>query len=237
MISVLAHSVAEPLLPGMSEARDGVVLGGGDGALYARFEDMVVAVTARGIGRMPNGVSVGVAPDTLARVRAGDAARVWPGGLAAGPMEVLWDPDAPPSWSPRLVDVPPDDGPAIRQRLRHPSLQQDVPAEELRALGGAVASRDPSLALRALGRASGWSHREVDAWVAKLLPPELPARTTALSASLLRLAVAGDALEPARRLLDPAEPDPRAAMLSLLGIGRSTGRSYAAAMRVVASTA
>ncbi|HYT26950.1 MAG TPA: DUF2877 domain-containing protein [Actinomycetota bacterium] len=265
MISVLAHSVAEPLLPGMSEARDGVVLGGGDGALYARFEDMVVAVTARGIGRMPNGVSVGVAPDTLARVRAGDAARVWPGGLAAGPMEVLWDPDAPPSWSPRLADVPPDDGPAIRQRLRHPSLQQDVPAEELRALGGAVASRDPSLAgmlgetfvgagsgltprgddllagtalaLRALGRASGWSHREVDAWVAKLLPPELPARTTALSASLLRLAVAGDALEPARRLLDPAEPDPRAAMLSLLGIGRSTGRSYAAAMRVVASTA
>lgn len=263
MISVLAHSVARPLLPAITEGRDGVVLGGGGGALYAKFEDVVVAVTARGIGRMPNGISVGIAPDALARVRAGAIARVRPGGLAVGPIEVLWDPDTPPSWSPRLVNVPADDGPTIRQRLLHPSVR-GVLVQELRTLGGAVASRDPilagmlgerfvgvgrgltprgddllagtALAVRALGCASGWSRREIETWVAKLLPPGLPVWTTALSASLLRLAVAGDALEPARRLLDPGEPDPRAAMVGLLGIGHSTGRSYAAAMSVVAAT-
>lgn len=263
MISVPAHSVARPLLPVIAESHDGVVLGGGGGALYAKFQDMVVAVTARGIGRMPNGISVGTAPEALARVRVGAVARVRPGGLAVGPIEVLWDPDGPPCWSPRLATVAADDGPAIRQRLLHPAVR-GVPAGELRTLGDAVASRDPllagmlgkrfvgagqgltprgddllagtALAVRALGRASGWSHWEVEAWVAGLLPPELSVRTTALSASLLRLAVVGDALEPARRLLDPGEPDPQAALVGLLGVGHSTGRAYAAAMRVVAWT-
>jgi hypothetical protein len=72
-------------------------------------------------------------------------------------------------------------------------------------------------------------------WLAALLPEALAERTNLVSAALLCLAVEGYGIEPALRLLDPVDPDPRAAMSNLLRVGHSTGVAYAAAITVVAS--
>jgi hypothetical protein len=69
------------------------------------------------------------------------------------------------------------------------------------------------------------------AWRAALAPPELRARTTLLSATLLELALDGCVVEPARALLDlslAGEAAWHAALRRLERIGHSTGPAYAA---------
>jgi hypothetical protein len=68
---------------------------------------------------------------------------------------------------------------------------------------------------------------------AALLPPDLPSRTTPLSATLLALAAQGDVMEPVRALLDPRRAGPAAwlgALRRLERTGHSTGPAYAAAV-------
>jgi hypothetical protein len=92
-------------------------------------------------------------------------------------------------------------------------------------LGGVAA------ALRAFGPGAGIGAVVLERLSAALAPPDLEARTTALSATLLRLAVDGSVLEPVRSLADPDAGDRwDAALRRLLSIGASTGSAYAIGM-------
>jgi hypothetical protein len=89
----------------------------------------------------------------------------------------------------------------------------------------------------AFGAKAGWGGRERGAWVDALLPPVLHRLTTPLSATLLRLAAAGQVLEPIHGLLDlgltGAARWPRA-LKRLERIGHSTGPAYAVAVGATA---
>jgi hypothetical protein len=98
-------------------------------------------------------------------------------------------------------------------------------------LGGVAA------ALRAFGPGAGIGVDALDRLSAALAPPSLEARTTALSATLLRLAVDGSVVEPVRTLADPDAADRwDAALRRLTAIGGSTGPAYAAGMAWAART-
>jgi len=70
--------------------------------------------------------------------------------------------------------------------------------------------------------------------LAGVLPADLRARTTKLSATLLELAARGAVMEPVHGLLTPGW---RAALSRLQHVGHSTGRAYAAGAGAVLSRA
>ena len=110
-------------------------------------------------------------------------------------------------------------------------------AERLLGLGGGLTPEgDDVLAataavVAAAGDAAGFAAPDRARWLAALVPDDVAARTTALSATLLALAREGGIVEPVHRLLDPAAGDAawRAALATLSATGASTGRAYAAA--------
>jgi hypothetical protein len=110
-------------------------------------------------------------------------------------------------------------------------------AERLLGLGGGLTPEgDDVLAataavVAAAGEAAGFSDPERRRWLVALLPADVGARTTALSATLLALAREGRVIEPLHRLLDPTGDARawRAALATLAATGASTGRAYAAA--------
>jgi hypothetical protein len=84
-------------------------------------------------------------------------------------------------------------------------------------------------AVYAFAGAAGWSESVRFAWLATVAPPDLDARTTALSAALLRRACRGEAFAPMRDLLDVSvagENRWRPALATMTAIGASTGRAY-----------
>jgi hypothetical protein len=110
-------------------------------------------------------------------------------------------------------------------------------AERLTGLGGGLTPEgDDVLAATAAvvvaaGDAAGFEAGERARWLAALVPEETAARTTALAATLLRLAAAGRVIEPVHRLLDPRDDEAwRAALATLAATGASTGRAYATAV-------
>ncbi len=172
-------------------------------------------------------------------------------GVAAGRREaaraVAWDPAAPPAWDP--VPRPPAWDPAavaglatwLAARVAVPEVPLDAAAERLLGRGpGLTPEGDDVLAgaaagLRALGPAAGADPARVNAAVAALVPPETAARTGALSATLLALAAAGGAPEPAHRLLADGPPRERErALADLARLGASTGRAIAAGIALAA---
>jgi Protein of unknown function (DUF2877) len=89
--------------------------------------------------------------------------------------------------------------------------------------------------LRALGPAAGADRARLDAAVAALAPRDAPARTGALSATLLALAAAGGAPEPAHRLLaDGSAEERERALADLARLGASSGRAIAAGIALAA---
>jgi hypothetical protein len=89
---------------------------------------------------------------------------------------------------------------------------------------------DDRLAATAAVVAAGrWPERE--AWLRAVVPADLRARTTALSATLLELAARGQVIEPVHGLFGPHW---RAALARLLRIGHSTGPAYATAAATAA---
>jgi hypothetical protein len=84
----------------------------------------------------------------------------------------------------------------------------------------------------ATGGALGFRDPERGRWLAALVPADAPARTTALSATLLALAVEARIVEPVHRLLDLSNGDGawRGALATLAATGASTGRAYAVAV-------
>jgi Protein of unknown function (DUF2877) len=132
-----AHRVAMPVLerlaagPGLlthggdagaavpaGEAVRGRVVGVGATAAWVDLDGFVVAVTTREVPLLPNAVALAAGAGTLpaAGVRAGATARLAPGRVDLGTLQITWDPAAPPSWEP-AVPVPVDAGPeAVARR-------------------------------------------------------------------------------------------------------------------------
>jgi hypothetical protein len=111
---MIAHRVAAPVLEHLG-AR-GVVAGVVTTAAYLDFDGFVVAVTARDVPLMPNGVGITDRPGgaTSAWPAIGTAVRLTPAGVSADGWRVAWSADEPPVWDP---SVPRANGYA-RERIR-----------------------------------------------------------------------------------------------------------------------
>jgi uncharacterized protein DUF2877 len=108
-------------------------------------------------------------------------------------------------------------------------------AERLVGLGvGLTPEGDDLLAataavLVAVGDAAGFAPADRAPFLAALVPADIGRRTTALSATLLRLAAEGRAVEPLHALVDVSDAHWREALVRLEGAGASTGHAYAVA--------
>jgi hypothetical protein len=221
---VVALAVSTEVARRLPRPRALVVLGVVRGAVHLDLDGFVVSLTGPGVPWMPNGVAV-ARPHAAARV--------------------VWDRAAPPLWDPA---VPPLAGgpPALAElagwllaRVRPPDIPLGDAAERLVGRGpGLTPAGDDTLAgaaigLRALGPAAGLDAAEIDRSAATLCPPDLRARTGALSATLLEMAArSGAAPEPAHRLLGSG--DRTAALAELRALGASTGGALAAGIALAA---
>ncbi|HKQ01301.1 MAG TPA: DUF2877 domain-containing protein, partial [Actinomycetes bacterium] len=135
MVTLPAHLVATPVLERLAadrrregpESRDGelegmvlgagphrptgelegVVLGAGATAAWVDLDGFVIAITTREVPLLPNAIALAAGSGALAGAGAGSGAtaRLAPGRVTLGPLQVTWDPTAPPSWDP-TVPVP-----------------------------------------------------------------------------------------------------------------------------------
>jgi hypothetical protein len=202
------------------DGRSAIVAGANRHTAYLDFDGFVVALTAPGVPLMPNGVALdGDPPPQGGRVTLGfEGAEVW-------------DPTL------RLGDDPVRRGNEILHELGWGDATSWRAPDPDRLLGrgpGLTPEGDDVLAATAAVIAAGpWPPATRDAWLRALLPPDLRRRTTALSATLLELAVAGQAIEPLHGLFGNGW---RAALARLLRLGHSTGRAYATAAAYAASS-
>ena len=148
MVTLPAHLVATPVLERLTPGpQEGVVLGAGTTAAWVDLDGFVIAITTREVPLLPNAIALSAGSGALvgADAGAGVAARLAPGRVGLGSVQVTWDPAAPPGWDP-TVPVPSG---ATRQAVGARG------AALLRALGaeGAVDNHQhtPSL-VRELGR-------------------------------------------------------------------------------------
>jgi hypothetical protein len=248
---MIAHRVATPVLE--RAPADGLVAGVVRTAAYLEFDGFVVAVTARGVPLMPNGVAL---TDRLGTLDVGRAAHLTATGLRGDGWSVSWS----EVWDP---SVPKARGAA---RARGEAILRGRPPEELlgvevagsegaQALVRALATGEPPDAHALLGLGSGltpegddllagaaaavaalepWEPDRRAAWLAAAAPPDAAERTTKLSATLLALAARGQAIEPVHALLDLEHERWEPALARLERLGHSTGRCYAAAIGAAA---
>ena len=186
MPSFPAHLVTRPVLERLTGERSGVVLGAGATAAWVDVGGFVVVITTREVPLLPNAVALGAGSGALIHpgLAAGTRARLAPGRVDLGALQVTWDPAAPPSWDP-TVRVPQAVGPeaiadraaALRGALggvdshgkpprEHATLPLRGPQQPGVGINGAldllfraVGERDPGLAAGAarglLGRGPG----------------------------------------------------------------------------------
>ena len=286
---MLAHAIATPVLALAEEHVEGRMLGMAAAAAYADLGGFVVAITARGVPLMPNGLALKQPLPQGRSPRPGTRVRLSPGRLDGPGLRVVWDSSDPPGWD-AAVPRPPADAASllfargaailadcgIEPRAPGPRALSaalaaaglSVPAEApdaLASLLASVATLDPGAAARAagqlVGRGPGLTPEgddllagaalavaalapscrvppdAVTAWLAAIGASLGPDRTTALSHTLLRLALAGCGVEPVHALLDlgpSAAPRWRPALHRLLRLGHSTGPAYAAAIGATA---
>jgi hypothetical protein len=257
VVPVAAGAALRPLLTGPT--REGTLLGAGDRAAWARFDDEVVVLAPPGGGRMPNGVEG--PPALLGGLAAGEPCSVGGGVLAVGE----WSLQAVRWWDSRPA-LPATDPVPLRRRAASLGDRFAPVADE--GLGAALMARDPAAALTAaqqligkgpgltplgddvlagalasallLGRATG--HRRLCRMVARLAPALCAAareRTTALSATLLHHACRGEVDEASAALLQAlcGRGDPAAALESLLALGHTSGRGLATGLLAGAAAA
>ena len=150
MDTLPAHLVATPVLERLTPGpHEGVVLGAGATAAWVDLDGFVIAITTREVPLLPNAIALSAGSGALVGVDAGAgvgrAARLAPGRVGLGSVQVTWDPAAPPGWDP-TVPVPSG---ATRQAVGARG------AALLRSLGAEGAADDhqhtPSL-VRELGR-------------------------------------------------------------------------------------
>ncbi|HEV3495932.1 MAG TPA: DUF2877 domain-containing protein [Actinomycetes bacterium] len=108
MATLPAHLVATPVLErlaaGLRGELEGVVLGVGATAAWVDLDGFVLAITTREVPLLPNAIAVAAGPGALVRAGAGSGgtARLAPGRVTLGPLQVTWDPTTPPSWDPTI---------------------------------------------------------------------------------------------------------------------------------------
>jgi hypothetical protein len=150
---MLAHLVAVPVLDRVArpEAR-GVVRGVVRTAAYIELGQFVVALTARGVPLMPNGVAVTERPAPEGWPAVGAPVRLLPGRLEAGARSVAWPADHPPVWDPTVPPASVDAG-ALRRRadaiLRARRIE---PAADAAALASRLGSGGLETAAAGAGR-------------------------------------------------------------------------------------
>jgi hypothetical protein len=183
------------------------IAGAGRSASYG-VDDGFVVVFTREPPVLPNGAQVASLP------AVGDEVVV---------RGEVWDPTL------RLVDAPElvpaaDDELVEAVRSRDPSLAAAVGARLIGRGGGLTPEGDDVVCgLAAVVAVAGWDDASREAWLAALIGVDLRRRTTALSATLLELAVAGMGPEPLQAWL----AGDSAARSRLVAIGHSTGRAIA----------
>jgi hypothetical protein len=134
----------------------------------------------------------------------------------------VWDPTIRVIAADLVVDGPEDLVEAVE--TRDPSLAAAVGARLIGRGGGLTPEGDDLLAgTAAVVASSPWPGALRAAWLEALVGPDLRSRTTALSATLLELAVAGMGPEPLQALVagDATAYD------RLVALGHSTGRAIA----------
>jgi Protein of unknown function (DUF2877) len=189
-----ARTISSALLPLFhGAARAGVGLGRG----YVDLGGLVLALTRPGQPRMPNGIGCDL------RVERGEPCRIELGLLVSGETAV-----APgPIWDP----VP---RPRVRPPLQ-PGWAFEPDVDRLAGRGeGLTPAGDDLLAGYAAALVLFHGRRNEAAALAEAAA----ARTTGLSATLLRHAARGELPEPAHALLERGDPAP------LLCFGHSSGR-------------
>jgi hypothetical protein len=155
------------------------------------FGDSVVTVTRPGKPRMPNGIEAEL------RLVEGERVTIGVGELRAGDQVVLRG----PLWNPRPLHAPPP--------VREPT---EMAVEELAGHGRGLTPLGDDILIGYIG-GGALAGRDM------MREAELAARrTTALSATLLRLAARGELPEPAHRLVEDGDPHP------LHFFGSSSGR-------------
>lgn len=134
VLTLGSASVATPVLEWLASApnRGGQVVWAGPSGAYLRFDGFVLAVTAIGVGRMPNGVALNDALPTS--VRAGLPVRVRPDVLEVGDVLSVRLEGEP--WEPRPSTL--IDGRVLAERgasiLRALGLRTAAPAERVAAI-------------------------------------------------------------------------------------------------------
>jgi Protein of unknown function (DUF2877) len=140
---MIAHRVAAPVLE-RAPAR-GVVAGVVRTAAYLELDGFVVAVTARGVPLMPNGVALAgdLDPPTVST-----AVHLTASGLSGAGWRVAWPPAEPPVWDPTVprAAAPPPNGAA---RERGAAILRGAPAtpDGFAAVGVEIAGSDGVRAL------------------------------------------------------------------------------------------
>jgi hypothetical protein len=116
VVTLPAHLVTTPVLERLSggfEAegpvggRKGVVLGAGATAAWVDVDGFVVAITTREVPLLPNAIALSAGSGALSHpgVGPGTTACLTPGRMTLGPLQITWNPSAPPTWDP-TVPVP-----------------------------------------------------------------------------------------------------------------------------------
>ena len=116
MATLPAHLLSTPVLERLAAAsqgkgpdggRMGVVLGAGATAAWVDVDGFVVAITTREVPLLPNAIALSAGSGALSRpgVGPGTTARLTPGRMTLGPLQITWNPSAPPTWDP-TVPVP-----------------------------------------------------------------------------------------------------------------------------------
>jgi hypothetical protein len=123
----------------------GVVLGAGATAAWVDVDGFVVAITTREVPLLPNAIALSAGSGALSRpgVGPGTTARLTPGRMTLGPLQITWNPSAPPAWDP-TVPVPTGVAPEAVATRGSAILQ---------ALGSGLTSKaDPDHLVRELAR-------------------------------------------------------------------------------------
>ena len=187
--------------------RRGRVVGRGRETAYVDDGGFILVLS---VGRpvLPNGAQVGRLP-AVGEEFAVPAGEVWDPTLRIGSVDLE-------------VSGPDDLVEAVV--TRDPSLAAAVGARLIGRGGGLTPEGDDLLAGAAAVVASlPWPAASREAWLGALVGDDLRARTTALSATLLELAVAGMGPEPLQALV----AGDAAAHSRLVALGHSTGRAIA----------
>lgn len=186
--------------------RRGRVVGRGRETAYVDADGFIVVVSV-GPPVLPNGAQVARLPSV------GEEFAVAPGEV--------WDPTVR-GFATLEVSGPDDLVEAVV--TRDPDRAALVGARLIGRGGGLTPEGDDLVAgVAAVVASSPWPLALRETWLAALVGPDLHRRTTALSATLLELAVGGMGPEPLQALL----AGDATAHSRLVALGHSTGRAYA----------